>query len=339
MITRRLGRTGFEVSALGLGCFQFTGEYDIHPDLSEELMDFAMESPINIFDTASMYGFGESEEIVARGAFKHPDKRCYVSTKIGYLHDRTVTRAKGYAAYQDPKEIKRAVKHSLWISRKEQLDMCMIHEPDWDCWGFDYETGDSVILSTLEELKKEGYIANIGLGSTKYVKSAKPIDTGRIDCALVAGGISLIARPIFDYLIPAAKRHDCGILAGAGFGMGNKFLVSKRREELNELLDSGDEVQANTGRKLQKIYDLSDELGMDMFELALRYILAFDDIHTHCAGAREAGHIKANLTYAEKGPLDMEIVDKIHAIQDEFVIPQDYNMMGLFGKPPGFLSD
>ena len=142
MITRRLGRTGFEVSALGLGCFQFTGEYDIHPDLSEELMDFAMESPINIFDTASMYGFGESEEIVARGAFKHPDKRCYVSTKIGYLHDRTVTRAKGYAAYQDPKEIKRAVKHSLWISRKEQLDMCMIHEPDWDCWGFDYETGE-----------------------------------------------------------------------------------------------------------------------------------------------------------------------------------------------------
>ncbi|HIZ80765.1 MAG TPA: aldo/keto reductase [Candidatus Mediterraneibacter pullistercoris] len=339
MITRRLGRTGYEVTAFGLGCFQFTGEYDIDPDVSEKLMDYAMESPINVFDTAQMYDFGESEEIVARGAYKHPDKKVYISTKIGYLHERTVTRAKGYEAYQDPKEIKRAVKHSLWISRRDSLDMCMIHEPDWDCWGFDYETGDSVILSTLEELKKEGYIANIGLGSTEYTKSAKLIDTGRIDCALVAGGISLIARPIFDKLIPAAKRNDCGIIAGAGFGMGNKFLTAKRRDELPELLESGDEVRVNTGKKLEKIYDLSDELGMDMFEMAVRYILAFDDIHTHCAGAREIAHIRTNLGYAEKGPLPADVVEKINAIQDEFVIHQDYNMMGLFGKPPGFLSD
>lgn len=339
MITRRLGRTGFQVSALGLGCFQFTGEYDIDPKDSEALMDYAMESPINVFDTAEMYGFGESEEIVARGDYKHPDKRCYVSTKIGYLHERTVTRAKGYEAYQDPKEIRRAVKHSLWISRKEQLDMCMIHEPDWDCWGFDYETGDSVILSVLEELKKEGYLANIGLGSTEYTKSAKLIATGRIDCALVAGGISLIARPIFEHLIPAAKENDCGIIVGAGFGMGNKFLVAKRRDALPELLESDDIVKVNTGKKLEKIYDLSDELGMDMFEMALRYILAFEDIHTHCAGAREIAHLQANLAHIEKGPLDDEIVAQINGIQDEFIIRQDYNMMGLFGKPPGFLSD
>ena len=133
MIKRKLGRTGYEVTALGLGCFQFTGEYSIDPNTTEELMDYAMKSEINLFDTAQMYGFGESEEITYRGAFKHPEKTCYISDKIGYLHNRTITRAKGYEAYLDPVEIRRAVKHSLWLSRRDHLDIMMIHEADWDC--------------------------------------------------------------------------------------------------------------------------------------------------------------------------------------------------------------
>ena len=93
------------------------------------------------------------------------------------------------------------------------------------------------------------------------------------------------------------------------------------------------------GKKLQEIYDLSDELGMDLFEMALRYILAFDDIHSHCAGAREVAHFKTNLAYAEKGPLSADIVKEINAIQDRHVLPRRQNMMALFGKPPGFLAD
>lgn len=339
MIKRTLGRTGFEVTALGLGCFQFTGEYSINPEDSEKLMDYAMESEINLFDTAEMYGFGESEEVVARGAWKHPQKRAYISTKVGYLHDRTITRARGYEAYLDPVEIRRAIKHSLWIQRRDQFDMLMIHEADWDCWKINYDTGDSVILEVLEELKKEGIVANIGLGVTEYYKNARLIDTGRIDCALVAGGISLIARPIFEELIPAAKRHNTGIIVGAGFGMGNKFLTAKRRDELPELLNSGEEAHVLMGKKLEKIYDLSDEVGMDLFELALRYILAFEDIHSHAAGARELAHLKTNIGYAEKGPLDRELVERINAIQDEFALPDKQNMMALFGRPPGFLSE
>lgn len=339
MIKRILGRTGYEVSALGLGCFQITGEYNIDPAVSKELLDYAMESEVNLFDTAEMYGYGESEEIVGRSAFAHPNKRAYIATKVGYLDTRTVTRDKGKEAYVDPMEIKRAIKHSMWLLRKDCLDMCLIHEADWDCWNINYDTGDSVVLDVLEELKKEGVIKNIGIGVTEYYKNAKLIDTGRIDVALVAGGISLLARPIYDELIPAAKRHNTGIMVGAGFGMGNKFLTAKRRDELPELLDSEDPSRVLMGKKLQEIYDLSDELGMDLFEMALRYILAFDDIHSHCAGAREVAHFKTNLAYAEKGPLSADIVKEINAIQDRHVLPRRQNMMALFGKPPGFLAD
>ena len=339
MIKRVLGRTGYEVSALGLGCFQITGEYNIDPAVSRALLDYAMESNVNLFDTAEMYGYGEREEIEGRAAYSHPDKQAFIATKVGYLDTRTVTRDKGKAAYTDPMEIKRAVKHSMWLLRKDCLDMCLIHEADWDCWGINYDTGDSVILDVLEELKKEGAIQNIGIGVTEYYKNAKLIDTGRIDVALVAGGISLLARPIYEELIPAAKRHNTGIMVGAGFGMGNKFLTAKRRNDLPELLESEEPSRVIMGKKLQEIYDLSDELGMDLFEMALRYILAFEDIHSHCAGARELAHFKTNLAYAEKGPLSKDVVAKINSIQDKYMLPAQQNMMALFGKPPGFLAD
>ena len=140
-------------------------------------------------------------------------------------------------------------------------------------------------------------------------------------------------------MIPEAKKHGTGIMVGAGFGMGNKFLTAKRRDELPELLDSKEESHVLMGKMLEKLYDLSDELGMDMFELAIRYILAFEDAQSHVAGAREIGHIRQNLEYANRGPLGAEVVEAINKIQETYAIPKGINMMGLFGKPPGFLSD
>jgi len=301
-------------------------------------MDYAMESDINVFDTAQMYGFGESEEIVARGCWKNPDKRAYVSTKIGYLHDRTVSRMRGMEAYTNITEIRRCVKHSLWISRHDCIDMLLIHEADQPYWEIDYKTGDSVILSVLEDLKKEGLVANIGIGVCSYDSAAVLIDTGRIDVALVAGGITLLARPIFDKLIPAAIKHNTGIMVGAVFGQNYKYLTRKCKEDLPALLNSEDQQEVVVGKRLEEIYALADELDMDLFEMALRYVLAFDSIHTNVAGAREMAHVRANLAYIEKGPLEKDIVTKINQIQDSF-IADEASVFRLFGVPQGFIGD
>jgi len=77
-----LGRTGYVVSAVGSGCYQFTGEFGVNPDTSREIMDYAMKSEVNFFDTAQMYGFGESEEIVGRGLRAHPSKKAIIVAAI-----------------------------------------------------------------------------------------------------------------------------------------------------------------------------------------------------------------------------------------------------------------
>jgi len=322
MKTNRLGRTGYEVGVLGLGCYQFTGEFGVQPDASRKIMDFAMRSEINFFDTAQMYGYGESEEIVGRGLTDYPAKKAIVSTKIGYLHDRTVARCRGMNAYTDPAEIKRATKHSLWLLRRDFVEILMIHEPainDW--WGFDYDTGDCVALSVLEELKKEGVIGHIGIGCWNTNVLARLVNTGRIDVALSAGGVTLLKKTMFDELVPAAKKHDVGLIVGGCFGQNNPYLLKKDREALNQLLQGPDSPSQPSQdavvmrRKLLALYDLADELGVSMSELTIRYLLSLPDIHVHIPGAREVSHLAENLAAANKGPFDDDLVEKITEIQ------------------------
>ena len=131
---RRLGRTGLEVTELGLGGYMFTGEFGVPRAEAEAILDRAFAAGINYADTAAMYGFGEGEELVARALQRHPDRTIHVSSKVGWL-DRTVVRNLGDAAYRDEEALRRAVKHSLWLLRRDRLEVMMVHEPDWPRWG------------------------------------------------------------------------------------------------------------------------------------------------------------------------------------------------------------
>ena len=314
---RRLGRTEFAVSAIGLGGGQYTGEFNVNPKDADALLDYAMESEINLFDTAQMYNYGEGEELLGRAAYRHPDKKVYLSTKIGYM-DMTLSRYKGEHAYTDPVEIRRCIKHSLWLLRRDALDICQIHEADWPKWEIDYESGDSVILNTLEELKKEGVIRNIGLGTWKLETAIKLIQTGRIDMVLSAGGMDILSAPMEKELIPIAKKYDVGIVLGSCFGANSRYLTDKNKDKLTPLFTSDDPIKRNTAHKFELLYDLADELGVDMFELSIRYLLSVDGVQCLMLGAREKRHVQANLRYANKGIFSADINKRIRQIQTQF---------------------
>ena len=73
MKKRRLGKTELEVTELGLGCFQFTIEFAVEQETANAVLDTALTNGINYFDTAAMYGYGESEELLGRALRRHPD--------------------------------------------------------------------------------------------------------------------------------------------------------------------------------------------------------------------------------------------------------------------------
>ena len=322
MLKRTLGRTGLEVTTLGLGCYQFTGDFKIDPDVADQLLNYAMESEINLFDTAEEYGFGESELLVGAARSRYPNKKAVFTSKVGYMLQNTqldvckVTRELNHAAFTDPIEIKRAIKCTFMRMRADYLDILMIHEYNWPVWEIDYKTGDSAIMDALEDLKREGVIGAIGLGGWEMHQAAQLVDTGRFDVVLAAGGMNLLSRPMFDELVPACRKHGTGIILGGGFGQNNPLLIQKDRKTLKLLENDPDPRMRMMVQKLSDLYDMADELEIPMTELTIRFIMAMEDIASHVPGAREKAHIESNLNAARRGPLPKEFVNRILAVQD-----------------------
>ncbi|MDO4548541.1 MAG: aldo/keto reductase [Clostridia bacterium] len=248
---------------------------------------------------------------------RHPDDKPIVCAKVGHLHEGILAGMKDRAilAFQDPQKIMATIKHTMWIMRIDHFDLLLMHEVERE-WKADFDTANCVCMDVLERLKKEGVAAYIGGSSWDCNALARMIKTGRFDAVMVAGGISLLNRWMFDEVVPAAVEHDVGIVVGGCLGQNNPGLVMKDREALKTLLESGDERAVTQGKKLSMLYDLSDELGLNMIQLAVRYVLSFPQIHSHTLGARALSHIQANIQTAEMGPLAPEIVARINAIQD-----------------------
>lgn len=314
MIYRTLGRTGYNVSALGLGGFQFTGFFGVAPQEADNIIDYAIEHGVNLIDTAQAYGFGEGEAIVGRALARHQTDRPYVCAKVGHLHE-LISRARGDAAFQDPDEIMRNIKHSMWVMRVDCFDMLLIHELDRQ-WHANYDTGDAVVTEVLEQCKKDGLTKFIGAASWDTNALARMIKTDRVDVVMSAGGISLLSRPICDELLPAAQSHNVGVMVGGCLGQNNPGLVSIRRDAADRFMKSEDPKLAMLGKKLNGLYDIAEEQGLNMIQMALRYVMSNEQIHSDPMGAREVAHIADNIRTAEMGVLPADVVEKINAVQD-----------------------
>ena len=309
---RRLGRTNWNVTELGMGCYQFTGEFGVSQEEATKILDVAFESGINFIDTAAMYGFGESEES------GRPRRR-------PLRPQGTVPQFQGRLAgpHGGSQRGQRGVSER---GRPYAGDQAQPVDPAPGPPGRDDDprarlgpvgpepcTGDSAITTVLEKLKGQGVIGAIGMGGWNCDVIAALIETGRFDVALIAGGISLLGQPIKNRVLPAAKKHDVGIILGGAMGQGG--LVAKDREAAKDMIDNPRSVdQPARARKLLAIFDLSDKLGLSLPEMAIRYVATFGEIHTHIAGAREAAHLKANIAAVQAGPLPADAVARIEAI-------------------------
>lgn len=184
--------------------------------------------------------------------------------------------------------------------------------------GLDWQSGAAPVMNVLERFKKEGLIGAIGMGGRDFDLMSDLIATDRFDLVLAAGGMSLLQQEMRQRLIPTAIRHDVGIVLGGALRHGTDGvinMVTKDRVLAQRLIEHPTkEEHPLLGRKLLQLYDLSDATGIGLVEMALRYILGIAEIHAHVCGAREVGHLRANIDYVLAGPLPAEIVDKIDTI-------------------------
>lgn len=160
MKTRRLGKDGLQVSAVGLGCMGFTQSYPPYPDRKDtiETIRRAVDLGITFFDTAEVYSYGKNEDLVGE-ALQPVRDQVVIATKFGYDLSETPdlnTSARPVCLSSRPETIRRAVEGSLRRLRTDHIDLYYQHRVDPNV---PIET----VAETVGELIREGKVLHWGL--------------------------------------------------------------------------------------------------------------------------------------------------------------------------------
>jgi aryl-alcohol dehydrogenase-like predicted oxidoreductase len=156
MKTRKLGTTGIDISAIGLGCMSMSPVYGPTDDvISIATIHRALELGINFLDTADIYGAGGNEELVGR-AIKGKRDQVVLATKFGNVIKGSWADGEGYAIDGSPAYVKRAAEASLRRLGVETIDLYYQHRVD-------PRTPIEETVGAMADLVKEGKVRYLGL--------------------------------------------------------------------------------------------------------------------------------------------------------------------------------
>lgn len=224
MRSKTLGRTGLPVSIVGLGTAflgiptyeQAAVEYEepgtrMDEQLGAQTVHAALEAGYTLIDTAPLYGATQSEASIGRARRERPDlaDRAIITTKAGRLKD-------GYDFSADA--IRRQVEASLERLGLARLEVVYIH----DAMGIPIERimGPGGALEGLRRLQAEGLVGSIGTAANEPETNVLYVETGEFDAAVVADSWSLLNQTLAERILPAAERHNIGLVVATPFERG-----------------------------------------------------------------------------------------------------------------------
>jgi len=301
MEKRKLGRTDMEVTRLSFGgLFVSTvgGEYE----QSRDALLRGLELGVNYFDTAP--GYANSEEVIGK-AIGDSSTPFYLATKLGGRPQPFQPRSKDH--------LRQSLEESLRLLKRDCVDVLLVHEPDrpgvYD-WFESWNPVAGPVCEFLHEVKEEGLVRYTGLGGTTSYELAWIIEKGDFDVVLTAFNYSLLFREATNAVVPAAKKKGMGIVSGSPLQQG---WFSRRYDE--QVRDNPPPWLSPARREqILSLYDLVDELGMPLPELALRFVLSNDDFDTVLMGARSVQEVELNVQAAEAGPLPEDVLARLEDI-------------------------
>jgi aryl-alcohol dehydrogenase-like predicted oxidoreductase len=316
MEQRPLGRTGADVSVIGLGTWQLGGDWgDVDDDAAADVLDAALDAGVTLLDTADVYGDGRSEVRIRQALAPRAD-RPFVATKVG-------RRADPFTAEQYTPENLRA-----WVDRSrrnlgvETLDLVQLHCPP----PATYE--DDRVYDTLDTLVAEEAIAAYGVSVETVAEGLRAIQRPGVQSLQVI--LNVFRRKPLEELLPAAQRAGVGILARVPLASG--LLTGKYDESTTfpaddhrnfnrhgESFDVGEtfagvpfEVGVAAAREVAEI---SGSTATAAF--ALRWVIDQPGVTTVIPGARNVEQVRGNVAAASLAPLTAAQLADLERVYDE----------------------
>src|SRR5260221_12899477 len=205
---RKLGNTGVELSAVGLGCMSMNHAYG-QPDDDESIatLEKAIELGINFWDTADVYANGKSEELVAK-VLQPNRQKIFIATKFGFRADASgkLSTFDGSPAY-----VKQAVEASLRRLRTDVIDLYYAHR-------IDPNVPVEEMVGAMADLVKEGKVRYLGLSeaSPQTIRRAHAVHP----ISALQSEYSLWTRDPEDAVLPAIRELGIGFVAYSPLGRG-----------------------------------------------------------------------------------------------------------------------
>lgn len=280
---RLLGRSEIQVSPLGLGCWAIGGPFwegkdalgwgkiDINESINA--IHAGMDAGINFFDTADVYGAGESERVLGRAVQGKRDK-VIIATKFGFVFNETTKQVTGQEA--SPEYIIKACNNSLNRLETDYIDLYQFHLNDYDS-----EQAEQ-IKDVLEELVSIGKIRSYGW-STDFLEKAKIFANG-VHCSAIQYKMNVIDRN--DELIKFCESKNLasinrgplamGLLSGK-YDLKSKFddddIRGKNSPDWMEYFKEG-MVNTDLLQKINQIKEILQSNGRTLVQGAISWLLA-----------------------------------------------------------------
>lgn len=306
---RKFGRTNWNVSEIGYGMWGLAGWTGSDAGEVMKSLERSVELGCNFYDTAWGYGAGKSEEILGQLLKRHSGKRLYAATKIPPKNFKWPSKSTYRLEECFPgNHIIEYTEKSLKNLNTDCIDLQQFHV--WEDGWADKDDWKKAI----EKLKKEGKIKFIGISVNRWEPDnvLNTLKTGLIDAVQVI--YNIFDQAPEDNLFPICRKLDIGVIARVPFdegsltGMLTKSTVFPKDdwrstyfvpENLNSSVDHADALKPLIPS------------GMTMPEMALRFILGNDDVHTIIPGMRKVNHVESNIATSDGQKLEKSLMEKL----------------------------
>ena len=287
METRKIGRSGLMASQLGFGCMGLTGAYgQVDALAASRTLEIAVESGINFFDTADVYGAGGNERLIGTALSSHRN-RLIIATKGGATRD-----AQGRPTNCGrPEYLKQACEESLLRLGLEQIDLYYLHRVD-------PLTPIEESVGALSQLVEQGKIRAIGLSevSAETLRRAHRVHP----IAALQSEYSLTYRQPETAVFDTCNELGVSFVAYSPLGRGlltGDYIVKDAMTTGDMRIDiprfSAESMQHNYPI-VKKMVDLSERLGVTAPQLALAWILNRRPAVFAIPGTRNGHRVKIN---------------------------------------------
>lgn len=325
MIYRTLGRTGWNVSAIGFGAWAIGGTWgDTDDTAAMAALHRALDRGVNLFDTADVYGDGHSERLLARLKRERPGDAFYVATKAGRRLNPHA--AEGY------RDLRPFVERSLQNLEAEAIDLLQLHCPPSAVYTM------PEVFGALDALVKAGKLRHYGVSVERIDEALAAIKFPGVQSVQII--FNLFRQRPAEAFLPAAQAAQVGVLARLPLSSGmlsGKFTRESRfgaddHRGFNRQGEAFDKGETFSGVDYEQGLAAVEELrrllpeGVSMAKLALRWILMNEAVTAAIPGGRTPAQVDENVSAADLAALPAPLMQALADLYQRRIAPQVHHL-------------